>query len=346
MEWLSGVLSFGLAVGSVPALRWVALRTGAVDRPSGHKAHGRPVPLLGGLAVVGSVAVVVGALQPGELPWLLAASCLALLGLVDDLRGVPAPVRLAVELGVCLGLLWATGTRFWAPPFVPGWAATVLTALWLVGVVNAANCLDCADGSLAGVGLFAAGGLAAVAALVGSPASIPSLAVGGALLGFWAYNRPPASVFLGDAGSLPVGLMIGWLAVRAASEQPAAYTLAGILVLSVPVFDFVAVHARRARRAGWRHVMESVGREHLPHRLLLWSGDSRRGLLALYGLQAGAALAAVAAASFAVPWPGFAALCLWVSVLLWVDTRLPYPAPEDGGPVLAVGARVRPESAG
>jgi len=346
VEWLSGALSFGLALALVPVARWAARRTGAVDRPRGYKAHGRPVPLLGGVAVVASVAAALGALRPGELPWLLAAGSLVILGLADDLRGVPAPARLVVELGVCLGLLWTTGTRFWAPPFVPGWLATVLTALWLVGGINAANCLDCADGSLAGVGLLAAAGVAGVAALAGSDAWVPALAVAGALLGFWVYNRPPASVFLGDAGSLPVGLAVGWLAVRVASEQPAAYSLAGVLALSVPVFDFLAVHARRWRRAGWRQLMESVGREHLPHRLLLWAGGPRRGLLSLYGLQAGASLAAVVAAAGTVPWPGFAALSIWVSFLLWVDARLPYPSPEGHGRVAGLAVRVRPESAG
>ncbi len=345
MAWLSVLLSFGLSAALVPVVRWVARLTGVMDRPGGHKAHGRAVPLLGGVAVFTSLATVSGVLRPTELPWLVAPGALAVLGLWDDLRRVPARVRLVVELGVCAALLWASGTRFWAPAFVPAWAATSLTALWLVGAVNASNCMDCADGSLAGVGVVAGVGLAVVAALAGSEAWQPALVLAGALAGFWLYNRPPASVFLGDAGSLPVGLVLGWLAVRAASGQPAAYTVAGVLALSVPVFDFLAVHARRWRRAGWRQLMESVGREHLPHRLLMCARTPRRGLLALYGLQGGACLAAAVAASSAAPWPGFVTLAVWVPVLLWVDTRLPHPPVEAGRPS-ATSLRVRPESAG
>lgn len=346
MEWLSPALSFGLALGLVPVARWVALRTGAVDLPGGHKAHGRAVALLGGPAVLLAVVCVLAVVRPSELPWVLAPLLLVALGLVDDLRGVRASVRLAVEVAVCLALLWATGARLWAPPFVPGWVATALSALWLVGVVNAANCLDCVDGSLAGVGGLAALGVAGVALLAGDGGWLPAVVLAGALAGFWLHNRPPARIFLGDAGSLPVGLVLGWLAVRTASEQPASYTLSAVLVVSVPVFDFLAVHLRRWRQRGWRRLMESVGQDHLPQRLLRWAGSPARGVAVVYLLQLGATLGALAAASFRSPWPGLAALFAWGAVLLWVDDRLPRPSAATEEPTTPAPARVRPESVG
>lgn len=340
--WASGLVSFGLALVLVPAARWLAWRVGALDVPRGHKAHGRAVPLLGGPAVLVAVAATAAFLRPEDLPWLVPAAALALLGLADDLWGVRASVRLGVELAACFVLLWATGARLWTPAFVPGWLATVLTALWLVGVVNAANCFDCTDGSLAGVGTLAALGVGAVAVLTGHDTGTLALGLAGALAGFAAYNRPPATVFLGDAGSLPVGLLVGWLSVRTATEQPAALSLAAVLVVSVPVFDFLAVHFRRWRRVGLRGLMESTGQEHLPQRLVQWSGP-RRGLAALYALQLDASLAAVVAASFVSPWPGLAVLFVWVALLLWVNDRLPQPAPvPEAGPVV----KVLPESAG
>lgn len=338
-------MSFGLALVLVPAARWLAWRTGAVDVPRGHKAHGRPTALLGGPAALLAGVLTIATVRPQDLPWLAAAGALAILGLADDLRGVRASVRLGVELVVCGVLLWSTGTRLWAPAFVPSWLATALTTLWLVGVVNAANCLDCADGSLSGVGALAALGVAGVAAMVGQDTWVLALVLAGALAGFAVYNRPPATVFLGDAGSLPVGLWIGWLAIRTATEQPAASTLAALLVVSVPVFDFLAVHARRWRRVGLRGLMESVGQEHLPQRLFRWAGP-RRGLVALYGLQLDASLAAVAAASFATPWPGLAVLFVWVALLLWVDDRLPQPEPAVRPQPAIEPARVRPEGVG
>ncbi|MCL6499302.1 MAG: undecaprenyl/decaprenyl-phosphate alpha-N-acetylglucosaminyl 1-phosphate transferase, partial [Firmicutes bacterium] len=324
----------------------VALRTGAVDLPGGHKDHGRPVALLGGPAVLLTVMCVLAVVRPSELPWLLAPVALAVLGLADDLGNVRAAVRLVAEVAVCLLLLWATGTRLWAPPFVPGWLATALTALWLVGVVNAANCFDCVDGSLAGVGVLTALGVAGVASLVGEGGWLPAVVLAGALAGFWLHNRPPACIFLGDAGSLPVGLLLGWLAVRAASEQPASYTLSAVLLVSVPVFDFVAVHLRRWRRAGWRRLMESVGRDHLPHRVLWWAGSPSRGVAAVYLLQLGATLGALVAASFRSPWPGLAVLFAWGAVLLWVDDRLPHPSAATTGATTPAAVRVRPERAG
>ncbi|MFN3286517.1 MAG: glycosyltransferase family 4 protein [bacterium] len=346
MEWLSLALSFSLALVLVPVARWVALRTGAVDLPGGHKAHGRPVALLGGPAVLLAVTCVLIVVRPSELPWLLAPLALVVLGLVDDLQSVRASVRLAVEVAVCLLLLWATGTRLWAPSLVPGWLATALTALWLVGVVNAANCFDCVDGGLAGVGALAALGVAGFASLAGGDGWLPAVVLAGALAGFWLHNRPPARIFLGDAGSLPVGLLVGWLAVRAASEQPASYTLSAVVVVSVPVFDFLAVHLRRWRRAGWRGLMESVGREHLPHRLVWWAGSPARGVAAVYLLQLGATLAALLATSFRSPWPGVAVLFAWGAVLLWVDDRLPHPSAATEEPTPRAPARVRPESVG
>lgn len=346
MGWLSPALSFSLALALVPVARWVALRTGAVDLPGGHKAHGRPVALLGGPAVLLTVACVLALIRPSELAWLLAPVALAVLGLADDLGNVRASVRLAVELAVCVALLGATGTRLWVPPFVPGWLATALTALWLVGVVNAANCFDCVDGSLASVGVVAALGVAGIASLAGDGGWLPAVVVAGALAGFWLHNRPPARIFLGDAGSLPVGLLLGWLAVRAASGQPASYTLSAVLVVSVPVFDFLAVHLRRWRRAGWRGLMESVGREHLPHRLVRWAGSPTRGVTAVYLLQLTATLAALLAAFFQSPWPGVAVLFAWGAVLLWVDDRLPHPSTATEVPTTPVPVRVRPERVG
>lgn len=323
MEWLSPLLAALVSLALVPGARALAWRRGWVDVPGGHKAHGRAVPLLGGPAVLTAVAVSLAVVQREALGWLVLPGLLAILGLVDDLRGVRALVRLGVELAGCWILLEATGTRLWAPAFVPGWLTTAVAAVWLVGVINAFNCVDCVDGSAAGVGALTGLGVAAVAA--GDGTRVAALALAGALAAFWIYNRPPATVFLGDAGSLPVGLLVGWLAVRVASEQPAAYTLAAVLVVSVPVFDFLAVHVRRWRRYGWRRLMESVGQEHLPQRLLLGRGIWP-GLLVLYGLQSAACLAAVGAASFLAPWPGLGVLFLWVALLLWVDYRLPMPA--------------------
>jgi len=322
------LLALGSALALVPLAMAAARRTGLVDRPSARKLHPGPTPLLGGGAILGGIAAGVLVVSPGYGPAVAVALLVALLGLWDDVRGASPWTRLVVEFLASLALVELTRTQLWFPPFLPVQAARVITALWLVGVTNAANCFDCADGSLAGSGAVIALGIAACAAVAGSDAIDPALALAGALVGFLVYNRPPARIFMGDAGSLPVGLLLGWLGVRVASGTLAAFSLAALLLVSVPVFDFLAVHVRRLRRGreGIWEVVRSTGCDHLPHRLAARNGP-RGGLRRLYLLHLGSGAMAVGAALSPSPWPGLGLLFVWVSLLLWLDLWLPGEAP-------------------
>jgi UDP-GlcNAc:undecaprenyl-phosphate GlcNAc-1-phosphate transferase len=242
-----------------------------VDRPAGRKRHSRPTPLLGGvgvyLAAVGSYALF--ARLDHRVLWLIAgASVVLVLGLVDDRLALRARFRLAVQL-LSAGGIVAAGVHFdWFPWAVANYAVSIL---WLVGLVNAINCLDCADGIAAGVAAVAAGAFFLVAIANGHFAvALMAIALLGGCMGFLAFNFPPASIFLGDAGSASLGFLLGGLAIASSfGTSPLQQAWITALPLAIPICDIAMVHLRRYR-AGTRNLrdlLESSGRDHLPHRL-------------------------------------------------------------------------------
>jgi UDP-GlcNAc:undecaprenyl-phosphate GlcNAc-1-phosphate transferase len=265
------LVSCAAAAAATFALRWAAPRLGMLDQPDRRKNHARPMPLLGGLAIY--LAVALAYLLFGTLnlrtAWLLAGSLLMLaVGLWDDRVGLRARGRLSFQALGAAGMI-AVGICFrwfhWAP------ADYLVSALWLVGLTNAMNCLDCCDGIAAGVAATGAGAFFVIA-LAGGHASAALIAVSllGACAGFAVFNFPPASIFLGDAGSTLLGLLLGGLAIESTWDlSPIAQPCAAALPMAVPVWDIVVVHARRYLRGtrNARALLESTGHDHLPHRL-------------------------------------------------------------------------------
>jgi UDP-GlcNAc:undecaprenyl-phosphate GlcNAc-1-phosphate transferase len=266
-----GVVSCVLAVALTIFLRWLAPRIGMEDRPDARKDHPRPTPLLGGVGVflaAVSCYAFFGRLD-GRSLWLVAGSLVVLaLGVWDDRVGLRARFRLAIQIAAAIAIA-AAGFRLqwfaWAPL---NWAATLL---WLAGVMNAMNCMDSADGIAAGIACVAAAAFAAIALAYGQSAvALMAIAVAGSCLGFLIFNFPPASIFLGDAGSTSLGLLLGSMAISASrgAPVPSQILLVGLPLL-LPVWDIVLVHLRRWGNGtrGVRALLESAGRDHLPHRL-------------------------------------------------------------------------------
>jgi UDP-GlcNAc:undecaprenyl-phosphate/decaprenyl-phosphate GlcNAc-1-phosphate transferase len=240
MPFLLG-LALGLAL--VPAARWAGLATGLVDRPGDSlRIHDRPVPLLGGVAVVAAALIATVPARPGLSPGVAGAAILALvLGLADDMKPLPVWLRLAAQ-AVAGGLLLADGLRL--APFGPLGAAAVVVLVLLVA--NAVNIIDGQDGL--------AGGLVAIAtaALVGlagwsdrSPAGALGLALAGSLVAFLLWNRPPARIFLGNGGAYALGTILAAL-VAGVSD---GWTLlaAAAICLGVFAFELVFTVVRRFR---------------------------------------------------------------------------------------------------
>lgn len=301
--------SFLVAWLACHGIRWVAPRWGLVDRPGGRKIHARPTPLGGGLGVWLAVAAyfilgagalaalravpswesLVPAFARPHLPGIEArswdlmivlggATLLTVLGLVDDLRGLPWQLRLGIQFLVAAALVVSQGADWRLTAFI-GWRPITwaCSVLWIVALINSFNMLDNMDGLSAGVAAIAAAMLAVF--LLFPPASAaggPQWFVGGfllvlcgALLGFLVHNRPPARLFLGDAGSYFVGFAIAvstLIATYTTYESSSRHAiLAPLCIMAVPLYDMGTVIAIRLR-AG-RSPFEG-DRNHFSHRLV------------------------------------------------------------------------------
>lgn len=329
-----------------PAMRAVAERVGAVDKPDGpggRKVHTRPIARLGGVAIFIAFAVVVLAAVPfsrqlGTL--LLGAAILAAVGVIDDIRGLRASIKLGVQFlaaGIVLsggigitvltnpfgGVIDLSWGRFAVDLF--GWnfhitpIANALTILWMVGLVNAINFLDGLDGLAAGVSGIAALVLFALAisAGVNQPyVALIALILAGATLGFLPFNFYPARIFMGDSGAYLLGMTLAMLAIYSGGKL-ATLTL----VLGFAILDGLWAAVRRIRRG--THPF-TADREHL-HHLLLGAGlSTRAAVIVLYAAAALFGGIALVSNSFAklvalIVLGGLMAVSL--AALVWVGKR-------------------------
>ncbi len=295
--------AFLLAVVLTYLIRPVALMAGVVAVPKEDRWHRGRIPLLGGVAIVGAVLVVAVLLPP--LPrqaWTLlgGATVLSLAGLIDDLRPLNPQAKFLIQL-VITSVLVTAGLQL----SITGYAAVdqLITLVWLVGVSNAFNLLDNMDGLAAGIGLIAAAfrcyfflqdGNLAGAWLAG--------ALAGALAGFLVFNFQPASVFMGDTGSLFIGLMVSGLNVMGPfpyQRGTVAVLLLPVLILMVPLFDtaFVTV----ARTLAGRSVAQG-GRDHTSHRLVALGLSERGAVLSLWAMALASGGVAVLSYRYGLPY--------------------------------------------
>jgi UDP-GlcNAc:undecaprenyl-phosphate GlcNAc-1-phosphate transferase len=319
---------FFTAVVVTPLVAALARRIGFVDRPKADRLHVVATPYLGGLAVMLALAVgfvAAGRLvpaagsfdlenaPPGTLLFFVALAAF-LLGLVDDWRPLSPPAKLAAQVAISSIFLGAGGIGPFHAPILDG----VVGLVWIVGLMNGANFLDNMDGALAGASLAAGLGLAAVAAGGGAPDLVgPAVTLSAAAAGFLLWNRPPARIFLGDAGSLMIGGFLAaasWM-IAARIDSPSAW-IALPLAIVYPVFDlcFVTVTRIARRQPPW-----IGGRDHTTHRMATWFGSRERSLGALLVIAgAGAALAGVvvrASTGTALAIAGGVALALFLLAL-------------------------------
>ena len=221
------------------AILFVLLRTGwawdiAVDIPNHRSLHTRPVPRVGGWGVLPAVVIAVFLFAPGFRLIALGALALGVVSQIDDRRGLPARVRFAAHLIVVLaGLALSIVSIAW-------WMA-ILGVLALVWVVNLYNFMDGSDGLAGGMTLFGFGFYAIAAASVAPSLGIMAAAVAGAGLGFLFFNHHPAKIFLGDAGSIPLGFLAGVLGFWGWQH--------GIWPIWFPALVFFSLHSRCHRDA-------------------------------------------------------------------------------------------------
>ncbi|MCI0655808.1 MAG: undecaprenyl/decaprenyl-phosphate alpha-N-acetylglucosaminyl 1-phosphate transferase [Acidobacteria bacterium] len=277
------LLAAGLAHYLTPVLRRAAIRFGIVDRPDGKlKNHRAPVPYLGGIAIylsfLLSLALTVE-FRREVLGILLAGAIVVILGLIDDLGALSPAVKLAGQVVAILTLMKASVTI--KLTFLPPGLALPLSFLWLLAITNAFNLIDIMDGLASGVGLISALVLACVAAGSGRE-EVGTLLAGlaGSLAGFLRYNFEPARIYLGDTGSLFLGLMLGALAMNNSyTSKNLVASVSPVVILGVPLFDMLFVMFIRWRRG--IPVMRGSP-DHFPLRLRKWRLTTRQTVAASY----------------------------------------------------------------
>lgn len=325
----------GVSWLAVALVRDFAVRRGLFDLPNERSSHARPTPRIGGLGIGAAVLASVGlgaALGVDAtplLPLLAVAAAVGGLSLIDDLRGLPALIRLAVHVGGALILVTAVGAfteiRVAGDLLTPVSGilllspalGAVLTAVWITGFVNAFNFMDGIDGIAGGQAAIAGTAWMVIGWLLGEPAlALLGTAIAAACLGFLLHNWPPASIFMGDVGSAFLGVL---LATAPLAVRPGRGLLIPALLTVWPfVFDAALTLVRRATR---RENLLAAHRSHLYQRLVQ-AGWSHGRVARLYGaLAAGGALLAVAVAIESVGAPaagaaaGLAAAALWTMVV-------------------------------
>jgi UDP-GlcNAc:undecaprenyl-phosphate/decaprenyl-phosphate GlcNAc-1-phosphate transferase len=316
----------GAVLLATPLVRRMAVRFGAIDRPSDRKVHPKPTPTLGGVAILVGVLVGLGVAylipsfrslyhQSLELQGtLIAAVVITGIGVLDDTRTLSAPAKVAGQL-LAAGLLILNGVEllfFWFPTqgviSLGSDLSVPLTALWILTMVNGVNLIDGLDGLAAGIVTIAA--LAFFTWVFVSPpagaqplstAALLSAVAAGAALGFLPYNFYPAKIFMGDAGAMQLGIVLAAATLSGVGRtvQPSGGDIAAfsipvlipMIVLAVPLVDVALAIIRRVRKG---RAIFAPDKEHIHHQLREIGHTHRQAVLIMYFwsiLLAGSALA-------------------------------------------------------
>jgi UDP-GlcNAc:undecaprenyl-phosphate GlcNAc-1-phosphate transferase len=297
------LIALGLSTALIPTIKSFARRYRLFDRNlSSRKIHTTPIPRLGGVAIAaGFYAPLLGLLfhenqvaervyqDPRQMLGLLVGGLLVFgLGLYDDLKGAGARLKFTVQVAVAIGM-YAVGYRveILALPFVGhialGIFAAPFTVLWIVGVINAFNLVDGLDGLAGGVAFFAVTTVFVLALSGGDVLmSLYMAALAGGILGFLIFNFNPASIFMGDSGSMFLGFVLAATSIQTSQKRGTAVAiLIPIVSLGLPIMDTLLAMARRfvSGRSMFR-----ADREHIHHRLLAMGFTHRRAVILLYAL--------------------------------------------------------------
>lgn len=278
------LIAMTVTLAGIPWVRRAAIAMGFVDLPSQRKSHRTPTPLLGGAAIfigaiIGVLLIYGGNPQPTVIGVVLAASVVALTGLIDDYRPLPAWAKLGGQL---LGFLILAyfGIRVRLP--VPDFVNYAITLIWLLGITNAINFLDNMDGLSAGISAVSSSFILLLA-LINGQFLVGALAAGllGACLGFLRYNFPPAQIFMGDVGSLFLGFLLAVLGIQLRFPANSNFVtwMVPVFILGLPIFDMVLVVTSRIRRG---LSPNTPGKDHISHRLVRLGFSSREAVLILY----------------------------------------------------------------
>jgi UDP-GlcNAc:undecaprenyl-phosphate/decaprenyl-phosphate GlcNAc-1-phosphate transferase len=312
------LLAFLASFALVPVCKRLAFRFDIVARPRDDRWHKRPTPLFGGVAI--GVTLFAGALVSGlvtSIPALVAgAGIIFFVGLVDDVITLKPSTKLIVQIALASLLLFFDYRLNWLDSIT---LDALLTLFWVVGVTNAFNLLDNMDGLCGGIALIV--GTALLVDIVsrggGGPEGTYLALLIGATAGFLIYNVNPASIFMGDSGSLLLGFSFSALTLNAATQAASQTNMltivaAPVLVLLIPIFDTTLVTVMRTLSGRSASV---GGRDHTSHRLVAIGLSERAAVSVLWALAAIGGAIGIATRVVASTWTGLAAVLFVVGMM-------------------------------
>ena len=321
------------ALALTPLVRALAIRFGALDVLDPRRPHDRAVPRLGGVALVLACGVTLAirdeprallAANGWDVPALLAGVLVIVAtGILDDVRGLGPFPKLGLEIvAATVAVAGGYGLGGVTNPLTGGFVplGPLVTIAWIVGLTNAFNLIDGLDGLATGVALIAAATLFAIALSEGrTDAACLWATLGGALAGFLRYNFNPASIFLGDAGSLFLGYVFAVLSLQSLQKgATAVVVLAPLLALGLPIMEVGLTVLRRVLVSGLASVLRA-DREHIHDRLIARGMTHRNAVLTLYVVCGG--LGGLAFLAVLAQGPGKALLVAIVAVAMGTGIR-------------------------
>ncbi|MBU3981747.1 MAG: undecaprenyl/decaprenyl-phosphate alpha-N-acetylglucosaminyl 1-phosphate transferase, partial [Proteobacteria bacterium] len=302
-------LSFFLCLALTPVVRLIAIKKGWIAYPTKDRWHKKPTALLGGVAIYLGIAIPLffiadfSSILPyiirtsdhtalpsiGAVIW-IGVTLLFFLGLMDDFIHIKPHTKLVGQILVASMAAFLGFRLQWSSSLT---VDTILTIFWIVGIINAFNLIDNMDGLCAGVGFIAASYLALLYTGILPEAALVSVIIAGALAAFLFYNFNPASIFMGDCGSLFIGFTLSMLCLyyqEAGAANAMSIYAVPIMILMVPILDtsmvtFIRILSGRKASVG--------GKDHTSHRLVIMGLSEKGAVLFLYGIGAISGMAAL-----------------------------------------------------
>lgn len=301
MKFLVPVLAtFFLSLIITPLVKKLAIKIGAIDKPNQRKVHKKLMPRLGGLAIY--ISFMVGVLVflpdlPNDLPILIGATIIILIGVLDDLFTLSAKAKFSGQIiAALIPILSGLQIEYITMPdgkvIEFGWLAIPITLFWIVGITNAINLIDGLDGLAAGVSSIALFTISVLSMTLGDPSAfIMGILLMGSTLGFLIYNFHPAKIFMGDTGALFLGYMISVLSILGLTKSATMLSLiVPIIILGVPIIDTTFAIIRRLVNG---KPLTAPDKYHLHHCLIRLGFTHRQSVICIYMLSILFSLAAI-----------------------------------------------------
>jgi UDP-GlcNAc:undecaprenyl-phosphate/decaprenyl-phosphate GlcNAc-1-phosphate transferase len=342
---VSFAAAFALSAGLVPLCKLLAFRLGYLSAPRIDRWHRKPTALLGGIAIAASTLVVQAVVAGANVPWplLAAGGLIFLVGLTDDLMPLKPSTKLIAEIALASLVVFVGYRLHWVTSLT---LDALLTIVWIVGITNALNLLDNMDGLCAGVAVIAGTSLLAaqLPSAGGSAEAIYLSALLGAACGFLLYNFHPASIFMGDSGSLFLGMSLAVLTLRSQANDGLTgqffSAVAGpVFVLMLPIFDTALVTV--SRLLSGRSASQG-GRDHSSHRLVAIGLSERTAVSVLWVLAATGGLIGVIARRMGDSWVGTPAATFAIALAIFAVYLARVRVYENADETLVASGRITP----